>query len=113
MEALRVESYEIARCLIEDRETSLFVLKVKEFIARRAWRNALATEDLSLLTSPGRVFASDALSRLHRRALKRGKNLPDVPDEERHERMMYQHIHNLRSNHAAVQTEPARVRDGC
>ncbi len=85
VEALRVESYAIARRLIEDRETSLFVLKVQEFIARRAWRNALAPEDLSLLTSPGRAFASDALSGLHRRALKRGKNLPDVPDEKRHE----------------------------
>ena len=46
---------------------------------------ALAPQDLGLLTSPARIYAADVLDRLRRRALKRGKHLPDMPDEERHE----------------------------
>lgn len=81
----RVESYAAARRVMDDPATSLFVLDVQSFLLKRSWRTALGPADLGLLTSPASDFAGDVLDRLRRRALKRGKHLPDMPDEERHE----------------------------
>lgn len=85
VEGHRVHSYVAARRIIDDPATSLFVLDVQTFLLKRSWRTALGPEDLGLLTSPARDFAGEVLDRLRRRALKRGKHLPDMPDEERHE----------------------------
>lgn len=85
VENRRVESYAAARQVISDPATSLFVLDVQSFIQKRSWRTALGPQDLGLLTSPARDFATEVLDRLRRRALKRGKHLPQMPDEERHE----------------------------
>lgn len=85
VEARRVESYARARWLIDDTATSLFVLDVQNFLVRRAWRTALAPGNHGLPSSEGRPRAAEILGRLKRRALKRGKSLPDIPDEQRHE----------------------------
>ena len=85
VEARRAESYVAARRVLEDPATTLFVLDVQTFLARRAWRTALSPADLGLLTSEAKDFAAAVLARLRRRALKRGKQLPDMPDAERHE----------------------------
>ena len=85
VEVRRRDSYVAARALIDDPKTSLFVLDVQNFLARRAWRTAVSAENLGLLTSDAKVYATEVLERLRRRALKRGKHLPDMPDEERHE----------------------------
>ena len=85
VEVRRQQSYADARRVMDGAETSLFVLDVQRFLARRAWRTALAPEKLGLLTSDAKSYASEVLDRLRRRAIKRGKHLPDMPDEERHE----------------------------
>jgi triphosphatase len=85
VEARRVESYAAARLLLEDAATTQFVLAVQGFIFRRAWRTAFAAEDLGLLTSEGRLFGAAVLDRLMRRAVKRGRHLQAMTDEERHE----------------------------
>lgn len=85
VEGRRQDSYAAARRLINDPSASQFVLDVQSYLVQRAWRTALGPEDLGLLTSPARDFASAVLDRLRRRALKRGRHLPDMPDEERHE----------------------------
>lgn len=85
VEAQRTEGYAAARLLMEDAATTQFVLAVQSFILRRAWRTALAAEDLGLLTSEGRVFGAAVLYRLLRRAVKRGRHLRTMTDEERHE----------------------------
>ena len=85
VEDRRQDTYDAARRLIDHPSASLFVLDIQDFLARRAWRTALTPQDLGLLTSEARFFATDILSKLHRRALKRGKTLPDMPDAERHE----------------------------
>lgn len=85
VESGRQQSYAAARQLLDDPATSLFVLDVQDFLARRAWRTALAPADLGLLTSEARLYGAAVLERLRKRALKRGKTLPDMPDEERHE----------------------------
>lgn len=85
VESRRVESYLAARRVIDDPATSVFVLDVQSFLLKRSWRTALGPEDLALLTSPARDFAREVLDRLRRRALKRGKHLPDMPDDARHD----------------------------
>ncbi len=84
-ERRRQESYVVARRTIDHHAATLFVLDVQAFLLRRAWRTALAPKDLGLLTSEARGFARPVLDRLRRQALKRGKHLPDMPDDERHE----------------------------
>jgi inorganic triphosphatase YgiF len=81
----RQESYAAARRVIDDPAASLFVLRVQGFVLTRAWRTALAPQDLGLLTTPGKFYAASVLDRLLKRVLKRGKHMPEMPDEERHE----------------------------
>ncbi len=85
VEARRLNSYVQARQLMADPATTMFVLQVQSFVHRRAWRTAVSAGDLGLLTSEARPYAAEALGRLLRRALKRGRHLPDIPDAERHE----------------------------
>lgn len=85
VEGARRDSYDAARRVIDDPATSLFVLDVQSVLLQRAWRTALAPEDLGLLTVPARDVAARVLDGLRKRALKRGKHLPDMPDEQRHE----------------------------
>ena len=51
--------------------------------ARR--RNALSGPQLADATEPVSIFAEEALDRLHKRVLERGKDLVTLPDEARHE----------------------------
>jgi triphosphatase len=44
----------------------------------------LSEEERPRLKEPARVFAIDVMKRLHKRALKSGKGLIDLPDAERH-----------------------------
>ena len=85
VEKRRKDSYIAARRVINDPQTSLFVLNVQGYLSRRAWRTSLAPEKLGLLTSDAKSYVTEVLDRLRRRALKRGKHLPNMPDEERHE----------------------------
>ncbi|MCW2276190.1 CHAD domain-containing protein [Rhodoblastus acidophilus] len=85
LERRRADAYAQARLLLESAEPTLFALDLGGFVARRGWRNALTAEGLSGLTGPVGAFASEALERLHKRALKRGRKLTSLPDELRHE----------------------------
>ncbi len=85
VEARRLKSYAQARQLMADPATTMFVLRVQSFVHRRAWRTAVSAGDLGQLTAEARPYAAEVLGRLLRRALKRGKHLPDIPDPERHE----------------------------
>jgi triphosphatase len=85
IEGRRIAAYEDARLRIEDRDTTLFVLKVQSLLARRAWRNALSGPALAQSTAPAADFAQQILDRLRKRALKRGKKLAELPDDARHD----------------------------
>ena len=85
IERRRLDAYAHARLLLESAEPTLFALDLGGFVARRGWRNTLTAENLSGLTGPVDEFAAEALDRLHRRALKRGRKLTSLPDEQRHE----------------------------
>ena len=85
IEKRRIAAYADARSRLEDRDTTLFVLKVQSLLARRAWRNALSGPELAQLTAPAADFAQQILDRLRNRALKRGKGLAELSDEARHD----------------------------
>jgi inorganic triphosphatase YgiF len=84
LEQRRLGGYEQARALLASKRPTIFVLKLNAFVARRGWRNALSGEELSVLTSTIDIFAGQALERLYKRVLQRGKNLSQLPDEARH-----------------------------
>lgn len=77
--------YAQVAALLHDPATSRFVLSAQEFVARRGWRNAVSSSDLSHLTEPVSGFAAEVLQRLHRRVRKRGRNLLDLASPDRHE----------------------------
>ena len=85
LDARRQEAYAQARATLESSAPSVFVLQLSAFIARRGWRNALSGPQLADVTEPVEDFARDALDRLYKRVLKRGKSLVVLPDEARHE----------------------------
>jgi inorganic triphosphatase YgiF len=83
--ARRRDAYAQARSSLESSAPSVFVLQLSAFVARRGWRNALSGPQLSDVIEPVEDFARHALDRLHKRVLKRGKNLVALSDEARHE----------------------------
>lgn len=85
LEARRVEAYRDARVMLESPRATGFVLRLSAFVARRGWRNAVSGPQLASLTEPVVVFASEALERLYKRVLRRGRNLASLPDEQRHQ----------------------------
>jgi inorganic triphosphatase YgiF len=85
LEARRRAAYTEARALLASKRPTIFVLKLSAFVARRGWRNALSAEQLAILTEPVGIFAAQALDRLYKRVLKRGKNLAALPDAARHQ----------------------------
>jgi inorganic triphosphatase YgiF len=85
LEARRVEGYKDARALLESPLATGFILRLSAFVARRGWRNAISGPQFASLTEPVVVFATEALDRLYKRVLRRGKNLATLPDEERHQ----------------------------
>jgi triphosphatase len=80
----RAAAYAIAQNLIDEPSTTMFVLKLRAFLAHRAWRNALSGAELLRLTEPAALFAAETLEWLHKRALKRGRKLLQKSPEERH-----------------------------
>lgn len=85
VEERRRVAYAEVRALLEDPATTQFVIAAEAFVARRGWRTALATGDLSGLAAAPQGFAADSLSRLDRKVRKRGRGLADKTAEERHE----------------------------
>ena len=85
LEERRAAAYVEARALLESARPTLFVLRLCAFVARRGWRNALGGAELAILTEPVSIFAEQALDRLHKRVLKRGRKLVTLPDEQRHQ----------------------------
>jgi triphosphatase len=93
VEGRRLAAYAIAQEVIDDPSTTRFVLNLRAFLARRAWRNALSGAELLRLTEPARLFAGETLERLHKRAFKRGRRFWHKAPEERHEvRIAFKHI---------------------
>lgn len=84
LEQRRLTSYSQVLAMLDEPATTLFLLRMQGFLARRGWRSALSEESLPRLQEPARIFAAETLERLHKRSLKRGKGLVDLPDADRH-----------------------------
>lgn len=82
LENHRTAAYSQARLHIEAIETIVFVLGVIIFLARKDWQTAVTGRKLQM---PARKFAKSALEKLHADVLKRGKRLPRLSDDARHE----------------------------
>jgi triphosphatase len=81
----RDEGHRIVDTMLKDIGTTRFVLSALGFVARRGWRSAVPGAELPRLSAPADGFAAQSLERLHRRVRKRGKNIVELPADERHE----------------------------
>jgi triphosphatase len=84
-EARRVEAYAKARDLIDSEAATQFVLQCHRFIAARQWRMAVPPGQLSALSEACQDFAACHMSRLRKRAVKRGRQIATLSPDERHE----------------------------
>jgi triphosphatase len=81
----RDDGHRLVEATLQDIGTTRFVLSALGFVARRGWRSAVPGAELARLSAPADAFAAQSLERLHRRVRKRGKNILDLPADERHE----------------------------
>jgi inorganic triphosphatase YgiF len=83
-EPIRQQSYTEVRTMLAAQQTNRFSLSLGRIVARRAWRNDIDSETLTILTEPVAALAERALSRLHRKALKQGSGFSELEPEARH-----------------------------
>ncbi len=105
-----LKAYKDVRTLLELPQPTRFVMRVSAFVERRGWRNSVSGLQLASLTEPVAVFASEALERLYKRVLRRGKNLAELPDEARHQARIA--LKNLRYGCEFFAPSFAETRDG-
>ena len=110
LEARRFEAYKDVRALLASAQPTSFVMRVSAFVERRGWRNSVSGLQLASLTEPVAVFASEALERLYKRVLRRGKNLAELPDDARHQARIA--LKNLRYGCEFFAPSFAETRDG-
>ena len=84
LEKRRLTAYSQALAIVDEPATTLFLLRMQAFLEYDSWRSELSDEEQLRLTEPLSTFATDTLRRLHKRVLKRGKGLVELPDAERH-----------------------------
>ncbi|CAN7465908.1 CHAD domain-containing protein [Phyllobacterium sp. LjRoot231] len=80
----RDQSYHVVRDSIADQQTNRFLLLLGLVIERRSWRNDVASDDLRTLAEPLKKFASRILTRIERKALKRGRHFRHLRPQARH-----------------------------
>jgi triphosphatase len=79
----RIGAYRGVAALIDDRSTTIFVLKAQRLLARLAQWNGHPDAGLKPALSI-RKFAKHTLGKLVTRVLKRGQDFPNLTDEARH-----------------------------
>lgn len=84
-EPFRQKSYDAVRDALAAAQTNRFVLSMGRILSRRAWRNDIGSDTLTILTEPVANLASRALNRLHRKALKQGNDFRALQPEARHD----------------------------
>ena len=102
LDQFRLESYAKANALIESETNLSFILDLEAFILQRAWRANGTDAHFASLAQPTEDYARDILNLLMQRARKRGKDLLQRSDEERHEFRIA--LKNLRYNAALFAT---------
>jgi inorganic triphosphatase YgiF len=95
---------------LADPRYTRFHLSLSSWIASRGWRNELGAQPLAVLLEPAPILAQRVLTRLHRKALKRGAHFARLVPEARHrlrialKRLRYaaEFYQRLESDEAAV-----------
>jgi len=72
VERQRKSSYSALQPVLADPRCSRFLLSLGNLVERRGWRNEVDSEALALLSQPMPALADKILTRLHRKAIKRG-----------------------------------------
>ncbi|PSH62087.1 CYTH and CHAD domain-containing protein [Phyllobacterium sophorae] len=80
----RDQAYQEMRESIADPQTNRFLLSLGLAIEQKSWRNEVSGEDLGIFTEPLTKFAARVLTRLERKALKRGHHFRQMRPEARH-----------------------------
>lgn len=84
VEGLRARHYAAVRRMLDSARFARFTLRLELWIAQRQWREGLSPEKRAALDAPVIDFARERLAARHRRLRKQGRNLLDLPPEERH-----------------------------
>jgi triphosphatase len=81
----RKSSYGALQSALADPRCSRFLLSLGQLVERRGWRNEIDSEALAVLSLPMRTLADRILSRLHRKALKRGAHFRQLNVDAQHD----------------------------
>lgn len=80
----RDQAYQAVRDSIADPKTNRFLLSLGLAIEQKSWRNEVASDHLGILAGPLTKFAARVLTRLERKALRRGRHFRQMRPEMRH-----------------------------
>jgi CHAD domain-containing protein len=85
VEQQRKSSYAALQTVLADPRCSRFLLSLGHLVERRGWRDEIDSEALAVLSQPMPTFADKILTRLHRKALKRGAHFRQLNTDAQHD----------------------------
>ena len=85
VERQRKSNYSALQTVLADVRSSRFLLLLGHTVERRGWRNEIDSEALAILSQPMPALADKILSRLHRKALKRGAHFRQLNIDAQHD----------------------------
>jgi triphosphatase len=85
VEQQRKSSYAGLRTVLADHRCSRFLLSLGDLVERRGWRNEIDSEALAALSQPMPMLADKILTRLRRKALKRGAHFRQININAQHD----------------------------
>jgi inorganic triphosphatase YgiF len=84
VEQRRKSSYGALQVVLADPRCSRFLLSLGQWVERRGWRNEIDSDALAVLSQLMPTLADKMLTRLHRKALKRGAHFRQLDTDARH-----------------------------
>jgi inorganic triphosphatase YgiF len=85
IERQRETSYIALQAVLADPRCSRFLLSLGQLVERRCWRNEIGRDALTVLSQPILTLANKILSRLYRKALKRGAHFRQLNNNAQHD----------------------------
>ena len=85
VELQRKSSYAALRTVLADPRCSRFLLSLGHLVERRGWRNEIDSEALAVLSQPMPTLSDKILTRLHRKAFKRGAHFRQLNADAQHD----------------------------
>jgi triphosphatase len=85
VEQQRKSSYAALQGVLADVRCGRFLLSLGHLVERRGWRNEIDSEALAVLSQPMPALADEILTRLHRKALRRGAHFRQLNTGAQHD----------------------------